>query len=106
MMTSIIAYEGHTEKTGIQNLRRLLDGRNTIGSTITHTISEDISNKDKNGSKNSAKEDDSKKPLWQQVADGKYGLIQKELFARPVSRPGIVSYNENPEVSWKISAVK
>lgn len=103
LVSSAIAYEGQTEKTGIQNLRRLLEGRNTILSPITQTKSEENGNsKEKGGSKNNVKEDDSKKPLWQQVADGKYGLIQKELFARPVNRPGIVSYSENPEVKGNL----
>uniref|UniRef100_A0A146LIF4 Uncharacterized protein n=1 Tax=Lygus hesperus TaxID=30085 RepID=A0A146LIF4_LYGHE len=43
-------------------------------------------------------DDDDKKTLAQQVADGKYGLIQKELFASPAKRPGIISYEVNPEV--------
>ncbi|XP_014283395.1 uncharacterized protein [Halyomorpha halys] len=43
-------------------------------------------------------EDDERKTLAQQVLDGKYGLIQTELFASPVKRPGILSYEINPEV--------
>ncbi|XP_014249371.1 uncharacterized protein LOC106666599 [Cimex lectularius] len=43
-------------------------------------------------------DDEDKKTLAQQVADGKYGLIQTELFSRPVKRPGILSYEINPEV--------
>lgn len=42
--------------------------------------------------------DESKKTLSDQVAEGKYGLIQKELFPRPPKRPGIISYLPNPEV--------
>ncbi|BES91135.1 Hypothetical protein NTJ_03943 [Nesidiocoris tenuis] len=42
--------------------------------------------------------DEEKKTLAQQVADGKYGLIQNELFAGPSKRPGIISYDVNPEV--------
>lgn len=38
------------------------------------------------------------KTLSQQVADGKYGLIQKELFSKPQKRPGILSYELNSEV--------
>ncbi|XP_050299946.1 uncharacterized protein LOC126738589 isoform X2 [Anthonomus grandis grandis] len=41
---------------------------------------------------------DDRKTLSQQVADGKYGLIQKELFRKPPKRPGILSYDANPEV--------
>lgn len=42
--------------------------------------------------------DEEKKTLSQQVADGKYGLIQKELFRKPLKQPGIISYDANPEV--------
>lgn len=42
--------------------------------------------------------DDEVKTLSQQVADGKYGLIQKELFSKPVKKPGVLSYEANPEV--------
>lgn len=42
--------------------------------------------------------DEETKTLSQQVADGKYGLIQKELFSKPVKRPGVLSYEANSEV--------
>lgn len=45
---------------------------------------------------NSANDDE--KTLAQQIFEGKYGLIHKELFNDVPSRPGIVSYNINPEV--------
>ncbi|ENN83033.1 hypothetical protein YQE_00607, partial [Dendroctonus ponderosae] len=41
---------------------------------------------------------DERKTLSQQVADGKYGLIQKELFKKQPKRPGIISYAPNSEV--------
>lgn len=50
---------------------------------------------DTNGAK---KQDDSKKTLADQVADGKYALIQNELFSKKPKRPGIISYAPNPEV--------
>ncbi|XP_047003889.1 extensin-2, partial [Schistocerca americana] len=43
-------------------------------------------------------DDEDSKTLSQQIADGKYGLIQKELYGEPPARPGIVSYAANPEV--------
>lgn len=43
-------------------------------------------------------DDDEEKTLSQQVADGKYGLIQNELFANGSKRPGILSYRSNKEV--------
>lgn len=48
--------------------------------------------------KEEKKKDDSKKTLSDQVAEGKYGLIQNELFQKPPKRPGILSYATNPEV--------
>lgn len=48
--------------------------------------------------KDESKKDDSKKTLSDQVADGKYGLIHKELFQTKPKRPGIISYAPNPEV--------
>lgn len=45
---------------------------------------------------NSANDDE--KTLAQQILEGKYGLIHKELFNDIPSRPGIISYNINPEV--------
>lgn len=43
-------------------------------------------------------DDEDRKTLSQQVADGKYGLIQKEIFNKALHRPGIISYEVNPEV--------
>lgn len=42
--------------------------------------------------------EDSKKTLADQVRDGKYGLIEKELFRRTPKRPGVISYLPNKEV--------
>lgn len=42
-------------------------------------------------------DDEDKKTLSDQVAEGKYGLIQNEIFAKTPKRPGIVSYEANPE---------
>ncbi|OAD61406.1 hypothetical protein WN48_10108 [Eufriesea mexicana] len=43
-------------------------------------------------------EDDEKKTLSQQVKEGKYGLIQNEIYEKKPKRPGIISYLGNPEV--------
>jgi len=43
------------------------------------------------------KKDESKKTLSDQVADGKYGMIQNELFNSTPERPGILSYLTNSE---------
>lgn len=48
--------------------------------------------------KTAIKKDESKKTLSDQVAEGKYGLIQTEIFAKPPKRPGIISYAKNSEV--------
>ncbi|CAG9856559.1 unnamed protein product [Phyllotreta striolata] len=45
-----------------------------------------------------ASDDDKPKTLSQQIADGKYGLIHKELFSKPPKRPNVISYDFNPEV--------
>lgn len=50
------------------------------------------------GAGKSKEDDDDEKTLAQQVADGKYGLIQNELFPNGSKRPGIISYAPNPEV--------
>lgn len=39
-----------------------------------------------------------KKTLSQQVKEGKYGLIQNEIYGKRPKRPGIISYLDNPEV--------
>ncbi|XP_037920182.1 adhesive plaque matrix protein [Hermetia illucens] len=44
------------------------------------------------------KKQDSKKTLADQVKDGKYGLIENELFKNVPKRPGIISYLPNKEV--------
>jgi len=54
--------------------------------------------KDKGGGKEESSDDEDKKTLAQQVADGKYGLIQTEIFEKRPERPGIISYEVNPEV--------
>lgn len=48
--------------------------------------------------KDEKKNDESKKTLSDQVAEGKYGLIQNELFKTEPKRPGILSYAPNPEI--------
>ncbi|XP_033217106.1 uncharacterized protein LOC117172921 [Belonocnema kinseyi] len=48
--------------------------------------------------KSSSDEDDEKKTLAQQVKEGKYGLIQNELYPEEPKRPGIISYFSNSEV--------
>ncbi|KAK9891656.1 hypothetical protein WA026_015624 [Henosepilachna vigintioctopunctata] len=60
---------------------------------------------DSSGSKEKSKKsnssnggDEEKKTLAQQVVEGKYGLIQQELFKKPLKQPGIISYDANPEI--------
>ncbi|KAK2588831.1 hypothetical protein KPH14_001702 [Odynerus spinipes] len=43
-------------------------------------------------------EDEEKKTLSQQVKEGKYGLIQNEIYEEKPRRPGIISYLGNAEV--------
>uniref|UniRef100_A0A6V7LCM5 Uncharacterized protein n=1 Tax=Bracon brevicornis TaxID=1563983 RepID=A0A6V7LCM5_9HYME len=52
-----------------------------------------------NGKEKRPREDDDyKNSLSQQVKEGKYGLLQNEIFSKPPKRPGIISYLYNPEV--------
>lgn len=46
-------------------------------------------------------DDEDKKTLSDQVAEGKYGLIQNEIFSKSPKRPGIVSYAPNSETRGK-----
>ncbi|XP_049878333.1 uncharacterized protein LOC126375452 [Pectinophora gossypiella] len=46
-------------------------------------------------------DDEDKKTLSDQVAEGKYGLIQNEIFSKAPKRPGIVSYETNSETRAK-----
>lgn len=48
--------------------------------------------------KSTGDDDDEKKTLSQQVKEGKYGLIQSELYPHEPKRPGIISYLPNSEV--------
>ncbi|XP_071559264.1 uncharacterized protein [Temnothorax nylanderi] len=50
------------------------------------------------GDSGSSDDEDGKKTLSQQVKEGKYGLIQNEIYGDRPKRPGIISYLGNPEV--------
>ncbi|XP_038218831.1 uncharacterized protein LOC119837348 [Zerene cesonia] len=52
-------------------------------------------------SKRLKEDDEDKKTLSDQVAEGKYGLIQNELFSKTPKRPGILSYEPNTETRSK-----
>ncbi|CAH2002075.1 unnamed protein product [Acanthoscelides obtectus] len=71
----------------------LLDGEESQGVGGGGKKQTHQKNKQTNGD-----DEDKPKTLSQQVADGKYGLIQNELFRKPPKRPGVISYNDNPEV--------
>lgn len=43
------------------------------------------------------KKDEKQKTLSDQIAEGKYGLIEKELFSKVPKAPGIISYKTNSE---------
>jgi hypothetical protein len=45
----------------------------------------------------SSKKEEKQKTLSDQIAEGKYGLIEKELFIKTPVRPGIISYKTNSE---------
>lgn len=64
-----------------------------IASSTSHIEKKSIST-----TKEDAPASPSKNTLADQVAMGKYGLIQKELFSTPSPRPGVLSYAANEEV--------
>ncbi|XP_046666272.1 extensin-2-like [Homalodisca vitripennis] len=53
--------------------------------------------KDKGGGRKE-EDDEDKKTLSQQVQEGRYSLLQEDIFAKIPKRPGIISYEVNPEV--------
>lgn len=74
-----------------------LTENNDIDDGLLLTASAGNGNSGKEGS-NSTKKEESKKTLSDQVAEGKYGLIHKELFSTTPKRPGVLSYKSNSEV--------
>lgn len=62
------------------------------------TMSSAGNGKEKPTSNRRDEDDEEKKTLSQQVKEGKYGLIQNEIYPKPPKRPGIISYLSNPEV--------
>ena len=51
----------------------------------------------KTNDESNSNKDESKKTLSDQIAEGKYGLIEKELFSKTPKSPGIISYKVNSE---------
>ncbi|XP_054262557.1 uncharacterized protein LOC128986292 [Macrosteles quadrilineatus] len=96
--------EDHTRGKKVVRQSRVEDTIRTVQEPITGPGFKQEPNqseavKDKGGGKKEETQDDEdKKTLSQQVADGKYGLIQTELFSKRPERPGIISYEVNPEV--------
>lgn len=84
----------------IRDIQKVTGSRITEGKSYKNDASmqQDVRTKDKGGGNKDDDDDEDKKTLSQQVADGKYGLIQRELFDPPAERPGILSYEVNPEV--------
>nr|CAD7438083.1 unnamed protein product [Timema bartmani] len=50
------------------------------------------------GEGQNATDEEEEKTLSQQIVEGKYGLIQKELYSEKPRRPGVLSYADNLEV--------
>nr|CAD7425218.1 unnamed protein product [Timema monikensis] len=50
------------------------------------------------GEGQNATDEEEEKTLSQQIVEGKYGLIQKELYSEKPRRPGVLSYANNLEV--------
>jgi hypothetical protein len=95
-------------------IKKVFNATNAIVSQNTKIVKEDTSledglllssatnGKDRKSSSRSSdstnSEDDDKKTLSQQVKEGKYGLIQNEIYPVKPKRPGIISYLPNSEV--------
>lgn len=94
-LSGLVTTEGQTR--GLRVVHKLVGGHITLGrdddmELITSGAGEGKSSKKKSSDK------EEKKTLAQQVADGKYALIQSELFSKPIKKPGLLSYRENSEV--------
>ncbi|XP_017785290.1 PREDICTED: extensin isoform X2 [Nicrophorus vespilloides] len=88
------------ESNGHRTLHRLVGGHLSVKPDLddTELIITSSAGGGREGKQKKGEDGDEKKTLSQQVADGKYGLIQKELFSKPVKKSGVISYESNPEV--------
>lgn len=89
----IVQAEKYDDATGTFEANQVLNYKATRDRFVESGAGEG-----KDGASGAKKQDDSKKTLADQVADGKYALIQDELFSKKPKRPGIISYLPNPEV--------
>lgn len=87
-----------------KDLRETSDDENSLdyGLMTLSAAGEGNGNKtdDEDLSKTSTKDvkkDEKQKTLSDQIAEGKYGLIEKELFSKVPKAPGIISYKTNSE---------
>ncbi|XP_076387730.1 uncharacterized protein LOC105662501 isoform X1 [Megachile rotundata] len=103
LKSSTSRYNEITTEPGRKVTHRLIGGHLRGDAKSDETLWDDgillsSAGSGKEGKPNRKDEDDEKKTLSQQVKEGKYGLIQDEIYAKPPKRPGIISYLGNPEV--------
>lgn len=109
ILTTSTTQRSTTSKREVDDINNILDG-DDINDDAAFLDSADIGNWDNDilrlsagGGKEATLKKKKKEPvktLSEQVKEGKYGLIEKELFSQVPSRPGIISYNRNKEVPY------
>lgn len=102
-MRRVNATEPLNYRTGVQSELNRIKFKDKEEHENVEVREKDMTSADSTNSKTNKEtagkdEDEEEKTLAQQVADGKYGLIQNEIFANGSKRPGILSYLSNSEV--------
>lgn len=107
ILTTSTTPRSTTLKRDVDDINKILD--DDINDDASLLDSADFANWDNDilrlsagGGKESSKskKKEPTKTLSEQVKEGKYGLIEKELFSQAPSRPGILSYHRNKEVPY------
>ncbi|KAL5275373.1 hypothetical protein ACFFRR_001329 [Megaselia abdita] len=109
ILTTTTTPKSTTAKRNVDDINSILDDDDIIDDAAL-LDSADLGNWDNDilrlsagGGKETTLKKKKKEPtktLSEQVKDGKYGLIEKELFSEAPSRPGILSYHRNKEVPY------
>lgn len=82
----------------LNNSKEANDDENRLDYGLMNFGAAGEGNRERNDSEDARfKKDENKKTLSDQIAEGKYGLIEKELFSKTPKAPGIVSYKTNSE---------
>lgn len=95
-LTGVIANDSQTRQLRV--VHKLVGGHISLSRNDDAGLLTSSAGDGKESKKKTSESKEEKKTLAQQVADGKYALIQTELFSRPIKKPGLLSYRENGEV--------